>query len=200
MKNKVYVRYTEPRWKSYIVTTNEALFTPEECKIISDLGRTMPRQDGVIGPGKQGMLDTNTRLSHISWIPFDNPRAHFMYQTIDQWLQKININHFGFDGVHLNEFAQYTEYDENGHYDWHMDCDTNMAAEPPARKISMSLLLSNENEYEGGGLEFIKPGNVINIKQGHAVFFASFVNHKVQKVTKGNRKSLVMWFGGPSFR
>ena len=197
---KDYIRYTEPKWKSYIVQTNQAIFTPEQCQFIIDLGRSLPKEDGKIGQQGDGVQNTKTRLSHISWIPFDCPQAQFMYQAIDQWLQKININHFGFDGVYLNEYAQYTEYEKDGHYDWHMDCNTYMASEPPTRKISMSLLLSNENEYEGGGLEFIKPGNVINIKQGHAVFFASFVNHKVQKVTKGNRKSLVMWFGGPSFR
>lgn len=197
---KFYVRYTEPRWKDYIVTTNEAIFTPEQCKFISDLGRSQPREDGIIGQGK-GVLETKTRLSHISWIPFDHPQAQFMYKTIDQWLQKININHFGFDGVHLNEYAQYTEYGESGHYDWHMDSETHMATEPPARKISMSLMLSNENEYEGGGLHFLRSENdVLNLKQGHAIFFASFLQHKVAKITKGNRKSLVMWFGGPSFR
>ena len=197
---KDYVRYTEPRWKSYIVTTDQPIFTPEQCQFIIDLGRSMPRFDGKIGQGGVGVQDTQTRLSYISWIPLDHPQAQFMYQTIDQWLQKININHFGFDGVHLNEHAQYTEYEKDGHYNWHMDCETHMAAEPPTRKISMSLLLSNENEYEGGGLELIKPGSVLNLKQGHALFFASFISHKVAKVTKGNRKSLVMWFGGPSFK
>jgi PKHD-type hydroxylase len=197
---KDYVKYTEPRWKSYIVQTNGPIFTPEQCQSIIDLGRRMPRQDGKIGQGGAGVQDTQTRISHISWIDLDNPEAQFMCQTIDQWLQKININHFGFENVCLNEPAQYTEYGEGGHYNWHMDCETYMASEPPTRKISMSLLLSNENEYEGGGLELIKPGDVLNLKQGHAVFFASFISHKVAKVTKGNRKSLVMWFGGPSFK
>ena len=38
------------------------------------------------------------------------------------------------------------------------------------------------------------------MKRGHAIFFASFIRHRVTPVTKGNRKSLVMWFGGPPFK
>ena len=41
---------------------------------------------------------------------------------------------------------------------------------------------------------------VAKIKQGHAIFFASFIRHRVKPVIKGNRKSLVMWFGGTPFK
>ena len=41
---------------------------------------------------------------------------------------------------------------------------------------------------------------VAKIKQGHAVFFASFIRHRVKPVIRGTRKSLVMWFGGPPFK
>ena len=39
----------------------------------------------------------------------------------------------------------------------------------------------------------------LKLKQGQAIFFASFLRHKVAPVKKGVRKSLVMWFGGPPF-
>jgi len=38
------------------------------------------------------------------------------------------------------------------------------------------------------------------LKQGQAIFFGSFLRHKVAPVKKGVRKSLVMWFGGPPFK
>ena len=38
------------------------------------------------------------------------------------------------------------------------------------------------------------------LKQGQAIFFASWLQHRVKPVTRGERKSLVMWFGGPSFK
>jgi PKHD-type hydroxylase len=40
----------------------------------------------------------------------------------------------------------------------------------------------------------------LQLKQGQAIFFASFLRHKVAPVKKGVRKSLVMWFGGPPFK
>ena len=48
----------------------------------------------------------------------------------------------------------------------------------------------------------IKPeyGKFAELKQGHAICFASFINHRVQPVTRGVRQSLVVWFGGKPFR
>ena len=100
----------------------------------------------------------------------------------------------------ITEMAQYTEYPNGGFYDWHIDSDTEFSQEPPVRKISMTCLLSPEHEFEGGDLELLKEGQVAKIKQGHAVFFASFIRHRVKPVITGNRKSLVMWFGGTPLR
>ena len=81
-----------------------------------------------------------------------------------------------------------------------MDNYDNCQHEPPVRKISMTCLLSPENEFEGGDLELIKEGQKVKLKQGQAVFFASFIRHRVAPVTKGVRRSLVMWFGGPPLK
>ena len=192
---------TEPRWKSYIVETTSAIFTPEQCKMIIEAGRAEPRNDAGVGNDKGtkgGHVDTNTRTSHISWIPFS--KMDNMYKDIDKIMQATNRNHFGFDGMTINEMAQYTEYPEGGFYEWHVDNDVNMQYEPPVRKISMTLLLSPESEFEGGDLELMSEGKVAKIKQGHAVFFASFIRHRVKPVTRGRRQSLVMWFGGTPFK
>ena len=187
---------TEPRWKSYVVETTGPIFTPEQCKMIIEAGRAEPPQPGQVGSDSKagGVVDTKTRTSHISWIPFK--KMLDMYKDIEKLMQKTNRNHFGFDGMTLTEPAQYTEYPEGGFYDWHIDSDTNFAHEPPVRKISMTCLLSPENEFEGGDLEIMSEGKVAKLKQGQIVFFASFVRHRVKPVIKGNRKSLVMWFGG----
>jgi len=192
---------TEPRWKSYIVETTSPIFTPEQCKMIIEAGRAEPRNDAGVGNEKgtkEGHVDTNTRTSHISWIPFS--KMDNMYKDIDKIMQATNRNHFGFDGMTINEMAQYTEYPEGGFYEWHVDNDVNMQYEPPVRKISMTLLLSPESEFEGGDLELMSEGKVAKIKQGHAVFFASFIRHRVKPVTRGRRQSLVMWFGGTPFK
>ena len=190
----------EPNWKSYIVETTTPIFTPEQCNIISKIGRSLPAQTAEVGGGEKGNIDTKTRISHISWIPFNNPEAVPMYKALEETMWMTNKRHFGFENMELNEYAQYTEYPEGGFYNWHMDLDTNMSKEPPVRKISMTLILSAEDEFEGGGLEIQKPGNIIKPKQGHAVFFASFINHRVIPVTRGIRKSLVVWFGGEPFK
>ena len=192
---------TEPKWKSYIVETTKPIFTPEQCKMIIEAGRSEPKQDAYVGNKKGvtgGVLDTQTRTSHISWIPFK--KMADMYKDIEHIMRTTNGNHFGFDGMQITEMAQYTEYPEGGFYEWHVDNDVNCAHEPPVRKISMTLLLSPENEFEGGDLELMAEGKIAKLKQGHAIFFASFIRHRVKPVTRGRRQSLVMWFGGTPFK
>ena len=190
---------TEPRWKSYVVETTSPLFTPEQCQLIINAGRSEPRNDASVGPGKErGIIDTEVRTSHISWIPFK--KMVEMYKDIERMMKATNGNHFGFDGMQITELAQYTEYPEGGFYDWHVDNDVNMQHEPPVRKISMTCLLSPESEFEGGDLELMSEGKIAKLKQGHAVFFASFIRHRVKPVIKGRRQSLVMWFGGTPFK
>ena len=192
---------TEPRWKSYIVETTTPVFTPEQCNKIIEAGRAEPRNDAQVGNEKgtkSGHVDTKTRTSHISWIPFK--KMTDMYKDIEKIMKATNGNHFGFDGMEINELAQYTEYPEGGFYEWHVDNDVNMQHEPPVRKISMTLLLSPESEFEGGDLELMSEGKIAKLKQGHAIFFASFIRHRVKPVIRGRRQSLVMWFGGPPFK
>ena len=192
---------TEPRWKSYLVQTTEPIFTPEQCQMIINAGRSEPRNNAEVGSSqgsKGGVYDTKTRTSHISWIPFK--KMHEMYKQIEKTMLRTNGNHFGFDGMQISEMAQYTEYPEGGFYDWHTDNDVNCQNEPPVRKISMTCLLSPEHEFEGGDLELIKEGKAVKLKQGYAIFFASFIRHRIAPVTRGNRKSLVMWFGGTPFK
>tara|TARA_B100000287_G_scaffold242662_1_gene228113 strand:+ start:1354 stop:1935 length:582 start_codon:yes stop_codon:yes gene_type:complete len=190
---------TEPKWKSYMVETTTPIFTPKQCQMVINAGRSEPKQNGSVG-GRQGKseIDTKTRTSHISWIPFT--KTPEMYKDIEKVMKATNGNHFGFDGMQITEMAQYTEYPEGGFYDWHIDSDTHFVHEPSVRKISMTLLLSPDNEFEGGDLEIMTEGQAAKLKQGHAIFFASFIRHRVTPVIRGNRKSLVMWFGGTPLR
>ncbi len=190
---------TEPKWKSWIIQTTTPLFTPDQCNQIIASGRSQKPQEAQVGMNKPGGgTDTKKRVTTISWIPFKE-MGH-MYQDLNKFIQAANENHFGFGDIRITENAQFTEYPEGGFYDWHMDCDVNMAHEPPVRKISMTLLLNDPQEFEGGELELMGPGKYADLKQGHAICFASFLNHKVNTVTKGMRQSLVVWFGGKPFR
>ena len=189
----------EPKWKSWIVETTSPLFTPEQCQKIIDAGRRQPPQKAQVGMNKPGGgLDTSKRTTTISWIPFKE-MSH-MYEDLNNFIQRANLNHFGFGDIRITEQAQFTEYPEGGFYDWHMDCDVGMAHEPPVRKISMTILLNHESQFEGGELELMAPGKKAKLSQGNAITFASFLNHRVAPVTRGVRQSLVVWFGGTPFR
>jgi PKHD-type hydroxylase len=66
----------------------------------------------------------------------------------------------------------------------------------------MTLCL-NEN-YEGGYFQ-INVGKeseplFIQAKKGRAIFFPSFMIHRVTPVTLGTRRSLVVWVLGPKFK
>ena len=190
---------TEPKWKSWVVETTTPLFTPDQCRQVIECGRRQKPQKAQVGMNKpEGGLDTKKRVTTISWIPFKEMPE--MYDQVNGFIQKANRNHFGFEDVHVTEQAQFTEYPEGGFYDWHMDSDVNMTHEPPVRKISMTLLLSHESQFEGGELELMAKGKRAKLTQGQAIIFASFLNHRVAPVTRGVRQSLVMWFGGTPFK
>jgi len=194
----------EPKWKAYVVTTTKPILTPEQCDEVIRIGQSVPNDQAKVGMGEPNDKQTNNRydakmrVTTIGWIPFDQGAP--MYGRIEQWMINTNINHFGFEGMQITEQAQYTEYPKGGFYEWHVDTDLVMAQMPPVRKISMTLLLSDPQDFEGGELELIDDKKRPNLKRGYALFFASFIRHRVKPVTKGNRKSLVMWFGGPSLK
>ena len=71
------------------------------------------------------------------------------------------------------------------------------------RKLSMVLMLSVSSEYEGGDLLLNADRNEptkLGMVKGRAWFFPSYVLHKVTPVTRGTRKTIVLWVGGPPFK
>ena len=191
----------EPKWRSLIANTIEPLFTPSQCQDIINMGHQQKAEEAKVGSkdGIEGKYDTKMRITTISWIPFS--KMPQMYTRIERSMKQVNGNHFGYEGMTITEPAQFTEYPKGGFYDWHMDADVNCMHEPPVRKISMTILLSPPHEFKGGDLEFMTEGNKPpQLIQGQAIYFCSLLRHRVAKVKKGIRRSLVMWFGGPPFK
>ena len=184
---------TEPKWKRWVVETTGHIFTPKLCQEIIDLSKTLPHEKGTVF---QKIRDS--RISTISWLPFDKMQS--MYDDINNFIQKTNKNHFGFGDIKITEMAQVTEYLKGEYYNWHTDTAINMSLEPPVRKLSMTLLLNDPSEFEGGELQIAGANTSPIMKQGHATIFASFLQHTVTPVTRGVRRSLVMWFGGEPFK
>tara|TARA_B100000214_G_C23944686_1_gene617433 strand:- start:883 stop:1464 length:582 start_codon:yes stop_codon:yes gene_type:complete len=188
-----------PHWQSYIATTTKPMFTPEQCRLIIQAGHKEKPEQAKVGGGKDGKQDTKKRVTTISWIPFH--KMPEMYKVIENQLSIVNLNHMMFDNVRLTEPAQFTEYPKGGFYDWHMDLNAfGQTGQHPIRKISMTCLLSDPSEFKGGDLAFDDSKSKITLQQGQAVFFASFMKHRVEPVKKGIRRSLVMWFGGTPFK
>ena len=106
------------------------------------------------------------------------------------------------------EPLQYTVYNINDHYDWHIDSHPYVYPNGLIRKISFTLCL-NES-YEGGEFEISRPNpnpeKHMNTKfndkftLGTVISFPSFVWHRVKPVTKGTRYSLVIWNLGHPFK
>jgi PKHD-type hydroxylase len=186
----------EPKWKSLLANTTAPIFSPAQCQDIINMGHQQKAEEAKVGhkDRKEGGYDTKMRVTTISWIPFS--KMPDMYRIIERTMNQVNGNHFGYEGMTITEPAQFTEYPKGGFYDWHMDADA-----PSLRKISMTILLSDPSEFEGGDLEFMTEGNKPpQLLQGQAIFFCSLIRHRVSKVKKGMRRSLVMWFGGPPFK
>jgi len=188
-----------PKWSSYMATTIQPIFTPQQCEMVIQAGHKQKPETAQVGMNKPGGgVDTKKRTTTISWIPFKEMPE--MYSQVEATMQSTNLNHFGFENMRITEPAQFTEYPKGGFYDWHMDLDVSGAFEPPVRKISMTILLSDPSTFKGGELEFMEKNKIPDLKQGQAIFFASFIRHRVAPVKKGMRRSLVMWFGGTPFK
>lgn len=150
----------------------------------------------------EATVDAENRRTQVAWL-FPAQETEHIWKKLHDVVSEVNRNYFHFDLTGFYEAAQlsiYSEYD-NGHYTWHTDEPIKLASTP--RKLSMSLLLSDPSEFEGGELQVKTTGDdpiTLEAKKGRAWFFPSWTLHRVTPVTKGVRRSLVLWVGGPAFR
>jgi len=144
------------------------------------------------------------RKTEIFWIP----ENEWVAGMISYYIDKINTHHFNYDisgGISGNSF-QYSVYQDGGFYDWHNDETRSLydlIGKENVRKLSFSLQLSDENDYDGGELVFLDPNGkeiIQSKKKGTLVIFDSRQFHKVNPVTRGVRHSLVGWYLGPNWR
>ena len=154
------------------------------------------------------------RNSDIVWM---NDR--WVYKEIQPYVHQANQSagwNFEWD---WSESCQFTKYTKGQFYDWHCDSwdqtyvreNINDPSHGKIRKLSVTVTLSDPEEYKGGELEFdfrnLDPDKKPNIRacteilsKGSLVVFPSFVWHRVKPVTKGVRHSLVIWNLGYPFK
>jgi len=169
----------------------------ELSKIYKDID-TLPFQEATTFSNKS---DTSVRSSSVKWIP-QNDEWSWLYEKLINFAVIANEELWKFDLVSAPELIQYTEYYdvEGGHYDWHQDIGPN---EGSLRKVSITVQLSEPDEYQGGDLEVWTGGNSISSAErgaGVVVVFPSYLMHRVTKVTKGTRRSFVLWVGGDHYK
>lgn len=166
------------------------------------------------------VLDTSRRNSKNAWVSTNHWIAGFLWH----YIEKSNRENFLYDIKCIDsETLQYTRYGEGEYYKWHTDTGISTQYKPQnipsqgnpplddflnenceyVRKISFSLLLSDPEEYEGGNLQFLDENGKTYFaprKRGTMIIFDSRTPHRVLKVTKGVRKSIVGWVIGPRWR
>jgi len=174
-------------------------FTNEEIEKIIEITKKYKATDGTVTTH----VDQSYRNSKIIWLHL-NEETKFIYEKLVNLLKIANKNMWNFtitDLVDSLQFAEYSDISENGKngfYDWHVDNGSNSMS---TRKISVSVQLTEPTEYEGGDLEFMMGRSITKApkEKGTVIFFPSYILHRVNNVTKGTRKSLVLWFHGPPF-
>ena len=181
----------------------EDFFSPEELDKINALSQWLDTADARVGNGQEGgVVNQEIRRTDVAWLPL-NSNTEWIYQRIANVVAEVNARFFRFDLDAMYEDIQLGVYHEKqqGYYNWHVD--GGMGCGNPARKLSMALLLSDPSEFEGGSLQ-LKTVNdepiSVEQKKGRAWFFPAYTLHRVTPVTKGIRRSLVVWCGGKDFR
>jgi len=158
--------------------------------------------------------ESYVRDSEVSWI-----NDQWIYDLVWPFLIEANNKSgwkYDFD---FAECFQFTTYKKDAFYGWHIDGNTDHNAAygencnnknyiGKIRKLSVTINLSDESDYKGGNLKFDlgphQKNRFLECKEirprGSIVIFPSSVYHQVTPITKGVRKSLVMWVLGKPFK
>jgi PKHD-type hydroxylase len=190
-------------WQLHTHTVNaycyyENVFDNDQIDGIIQLGDSLPSGNAYIGGdlNTAGMVDSNTRVTTLSWIPATDDTA-WLYRMITDITLEANNKWFGFDLKQI-ESLQYSVYNEGGFYDKHIDHFYQGVGQLP-RKLSFVLQLTDPADYEGGKtlIHNAKEPWPIPQTKGTITFFPSYTLHEVTPITKGIRKALVGWVHGP---
>lgn len=178
------------------VTWNDG-FSDEDIALIDKLAESRNAIEASTGDNQK---ENKIRVSDVTWIECSQD-SEWLYDRLAHISNQLNGQFYRFDLFGFQEDLQYTIYDSatQGHYTWHVDSGFSTKV---SRKLSVVVQLSDPSEYEGGDLEIMTGVDPIKVdkKKGLVTVFPSYVLHRVTPVTKGIRKSLVVWCVGPSFK
>lgn len=165
-------------------------------------------------------LNKDKRNSKNAWVPTDFWVGGFVWH----YIERANRENFLYDLRCIDgESMQFTSYSEGEFYGWHNDAGISNQYKPVTvgnrseglaqdflnekiemvRKLSFVVQLSDPDDYEGGNLQLLdESGNsyIAPRRRGTIILFDSRTQHRVLKVKKGTRKSLVGWTVGPRWK
>lgn len=174
----------------------KGLFNETEISRILDLWDNEKSKEGKVGI--DGQVELDIRKSKIFFIePNDN--SNWIYDKLAMACIMTNASKYKFDISGFQTRLQLTRYSEGEFYHWHTDSGKGKLS---VRKLSITVQLTDETEYEGGELQFLTSKDILSApkEKGTAIIFPSYTAHRVQPVTSGTRKSIVGWIAGPPFR
>ena len=191
----------------------DSAFSPFLCDKIIEEGYSNNPNIALIGSGdynrrkKEIEQTKKIRNSNISWID-----DWWVKRELEPYVKRANeMAGWNFNFT-KSEASQFTIYEPGEYYDWHRDAQnypyTQGEGKDLIRKLSVTVSLSNPEDYEGGFLEFSRE-NDFNKKcfykvreilpKGSICVFPSYTWHRVTPVTKGKRLSLVQWNLGDGY-
>ena len=190
-------KFKNSSWSFEIDQTNfyafwNNAFLKEECETIINIAKNK----GLIKGKTKGKSDV--RDSKISWL-YPSDDMDWVYRRVTDITLNLNERFFKFDLFGINEGFQFTNYKApSGKYGKHVDRGMDI----PVRKLSISIQLTDPDDYEGGELYLYDEdkGALMDKTQGTLIIFPSYVLHEVMPVTKGERNSLVTWVTGKQFK
>lgn len=176
-------------------------FSDEELNKVYENVAKLPFVIGGTGPDSN--QDKKVRSSQIKWVP-KNKEWEWLYDKLMAMIVQANVALWDFNLYTAIDDIQYTEYHaaNDGHYGWHQDIGPGSLS---TRKISITVQLSDSSEYEGGDLEYWRGGHIDSVEKaprgkGVVFIFPSFMMHRVSPITKGIRRSFVLWVGGEHYK
>lgn len=172
------------------------VFRREEVPALLAVARSFPLEAASVGNERE--VDGGIRSSEVRWV---SPTADslWIFQRIADLVRGANQARYGFDLWGMHEGLQVAEYGAGGFFSWHKDHGKETHS---IRKLSVTIQLSDPEEYEGGDLELLAGPEIVTAPRrlGTAVVFPSFVMHRVTPVASGRRRSIVAWISGPPYR
>jgi PKHD-type hydroxylase len=175
----------------------KGLFDNNEVEKIRALWNKEFVIDAQVDSGGKNIVKDNLRKSEIMFIP---PTGNeWIYDKLSIACIQANTNRYKFDITGFQTQLQLANYGAQHFFEWHMDFGT---GELSNRKLSITVQLSDPDEYEGGELQFMVNQNIFTAPKdkGTAIIFPSFALHRVTPITKGSRKSIVGWISGAPYR